>query len=338
MSRQVKGVANRLDRLKYLSTSKRFYAFLICVAISTAIWLLIALSKNYTTVVQFPVRYTNLPAHQVVTNNLPGYVSLEVRSYGFQLLSYKLFGAAPIVIDVSNYESKPIGNIYSSYVLTHNLLAGISDQFSGETTVSRIWPDTIFMNFSDMMEQQFEVKALLGLTFKESYKQHGTVEINPASVTVSGPVSVLDTMQFLYTNLVVMENVSEDITKYIDFTISDVKDVSFSDKLVAVTVPVDEFTEGTVDVDVIAINVPVGYDYKVFPSQVKIYYNVGMKDFDFIDANQFQAAVELPDSSEWESQVEFQVYLTKHPDEVQVINLEPQQVEVILREATSKPE
>lgn len=331
MNDQLKNVRGGIDRLKDFGTSKRFYAFLICLVISTCIWLLIALSKNYTTVIRFPVVYANLPTEQVVTNELPEEVSLQVQSYGFQLLSYKVFGGAPITIDAADYESKPLGNIYTSFVLTKSLLNEISDQLDGETNVTRVWPDTIFMNFSDLMDKQLSVRPIIDLTFKDQFKQLGEIKIDPATVFVSGPVSVLDTMEYLYTLPITMNDVSEDVTVTTRYTVSNIKDMEFSNDGVLVTVPVDEFTEGDMEVEIIAVNVPAGYDYKVFPSQAIISYNVGMKDYDRIRAEMFQAVVELPDSADRVGQTEFQLYLTRQPEEVQGVRIEPQQVEVILR-------
>lgn len=263
---------------------------------------------------------------------MPTEVSLEVRSYGFQLLSYKLFSTAPLIIDASDYESKPLGNIYTSYVLTPSLLNEISEQLGGETSVSRIWPDTIFMRFSDVMERQFEVRPLIQLSFKDQYKQFGEIEVRPSTVYVRGPVSVLDTMQYLYTNLIKMDNVDKNVTKYINYTISGIKDVSFGEHPTAfVTVPVDEFTQGSAMVKVIPVNVPAGYDYKVFPSEVEVIYNVGMKDYDAIDPSMFQAVVELRDSAAHVDQTALQVYLTRHPNQVQLVGYEPREAEVILR-------
>src|SRR4051812_18288190 len=70
--------------------NRRLVTFLFCVLLSLFFWLLMALSKEYTISVSFPVSYYDFPKDKLIANHLPEMITLKLRSSGFNLMMYKL--------------------------------------------------------------------------------------------------------------------------------------------------------------------------------------------------------------------------------------------------------
>ena len=77
-------------RISAIHLNKRVVIFLFCLIVSSFFWLMLALSKEYTIEIYFPVQYINLPPDKVIANNLSETIDIELKSNGFNLLFYKL--------------------------------------------------------------------------------------------------------------------------------------------------------------------------------------------------------------------------------------------------------
>jgi hypothetical protein len=85
--------------LKKLRQDKRVIVFLGCLAISTFLWFLNALSKDYETTLIYPVKYVNLPDKRFLANDPPSNLELTIQAHGFTLLKNKVnMKLEPIVL------------------------------------------------------------------------------------------------------------------------------------------------------------------------------------------------------------------------------------------------
>ena len=51
-------------KIAKLKNDKQVIVFMVCLLIATSLWFLNALSKDYTTIVSYPVKYINPPKNQ----------------------------------------------------------------------------------------------------------------------------------------------------------------------------------------------------------------------------------------------------------------------------------
>src|SRR3954471_15704401 len=82
--------ANKQGTREGFRLNRRVVTFLFCVLLSLFFWLLMALSKEYTITVSFPVSYSNFPEDKLIANHLPETIDLQLRSSGFSLMIYKI--------------------------------------------------------------------------------------------------------------------------------------------------------------------------------------------------------------------------------------------------------
>ena len=107
-------VARNNKRLKANLKLRMFFVFL---TFSFVFWMLIKLSKSYTTEVIFDVVYVNLPIDKVFQAAAIPEINATVFSSGFNLLKYG-FSRRKLQLDVSNLAYKKGNNVSKCFLRT----------------------------------------------------------------------------------------------------------------------------------------------------------------------------------------------------------------------------
>jgi hypothetical protein len=280
----------------YFKNDKRVAAYLVCVAIATGFWFLNALSKTYTVKIVAPVEYYNFPNNKTLANNLPDKFELTIRSHGFTILRRKLiFLLGPLSFNVNEMTNSRMLDIKkNNFALpTRQFLNELSYQLSNDIEILSMTPDTLFFRFGKMTQKRVKIKPVVNVNLKKQFQISGEKSTSPNTVVVSGPQSILDTLQFVYTNPSEFNDVDQSIKAKAE--ISPVKDLFFDPQWVELMIPVEEYTEAQQSVPVNITDVPANLKVKLFPAQVKVSFLVGLSRFSEIHSEDFKLAVSYTD-------------------------------------------
>lgn len=335
MKTQLQRPKDLVQSVRHYRPTRKTYVFLVCIAVSTFIWFLIALSKDYTTFVEFPVQYINAPQGELVTNDLPDNITMEVSSHGFGLVSLLWFSNKTLDVDLSGlrFLGKE-GAERRTYVVTSDLVDQFSSQFESSVALhqDRIFPDTIHVSMSDTVTKRVRVNLDLDLSFKPQFAQAGNISVNPPTVDVFGPRSILDTLTSLSTESVVLQDISEDQSFTVGIkTPASLLEYELDYPEILVSVPVDRYTETSVMVPVQSKNVPEGFKVTLHPDSIEVRCLVAMGDFSRVKQDLFDAVVELPDTSELSNRMRLRIQLRNNAEFVELIDFSPQRVEPFIR-------
>ncbi|MBL0103926.1 MAG: hypothetical protein IPP51_09315 [Bacteroidetes bacterium] len=165
-------------------------------------------------------------------------------------------------------------------------------------------------------------------TFQKQYDTTSAAIITPSVIEVSGPPSELAKVDFITTELLVGNDLKADLKAKVGLVKN--KLLSYSSDQVQVRIPVEKFTEGSIDLELHAINVSSGYSLKTFPETVKVRYVVPLSYYNKVNPSLFDGIVDgehLEDSHP----DKLNVKLMTKPDFVRTVSIEPQKVDYILR-------
>ena len=280
----------------YFRNDKRVAAYLVCVIIATGFWFLNALSKTYTVDIVAPVHYVNFPNNKTLANNLPEQFDLTIEAHGFTILRHKLsFLVMPLEFNVNDLTNNRMTESKKSNFAfpARQFLSELSYQLSNEVKILSMNPDTLFFKFSKMGQKRVKVKPVVQVKLKKQYQISGNIETIPDSVTVNGPQSALDTLHFAYTNVLRFNAVNQTIQS--NAMVSPLKELFFEPHTVKLDIPVEEYTEAEQSVPIVLINQPVNANVKLFPSKVKISFQVGLSRFSEIHPEDFKLTVSYKD-------------------------------------------
>ena len=180
---------------------RQFTILFTCVLIATILWLLRAFENEYTTQVDNPVSYINLPDQMISLNPLPQKISLKVKGMGYSILKHNWdFRKTPLIIDFEKVRSATIkkkkGHV--EYLPMNLFYDEFSMQFD-DLDVLSINPDTIVFKFALVTTKKIRIAPIFenkpeGWSIPES-----TLHLFPDSIEVKGPDILLDTIKEIRT-------------------------------------------------------------------------------------------------------------------------------------------
>ncbi len=312
-----------------LKEDRNLFTFLIFLVLSTGFWFLNALQKDYTTTVEYPVEFTNIPEGFILKESKAKELQLKVKAGGFNILRYHLSTSFdPLIINVSEMTQLRDDDKAEFYLASSRFSRSINDQLSSGLSLLEVTPDTLFINLSPLKIKKVPVSANIETQFEKQYLQGGKLIINPDSVTVSGEAAIVDSIKEVYTEHTVFSNLKD--TLVTNLSLVNIEGVELSDSKVSVTIPVEPFTESTVQVPIIPQNVPDSLRLKAFPPEITVSFRVSLSRFEDIKSGDFLATVQFTDELIGDNNQRLKVKLEKHPDGLYFIDYSPLFVEYLL--------
>lgn len=244
-----------------LARKQKTKVFLIFILISFLFWGITKFSKNYSALVFFDVKYVNTPDLIVVESSykiIEGYINTS----GFQLLLYRLI-PKKIKVDISlaNFkESKGILDLTSQR-------RSLDDQISG--SFLSFENDRLFFNYSKLTNKKVRVSVNTDFIYSLGYNNMNDARVEPDSVYVSGPESIINNLNFISTIIIKKENISNNIKTIVSLENKDSL-VKIRPNKVLFQESIKRFTEKDFEIFINLINVPDSIEIKLFPEKVKL--------------------------------------------------------------------
>jgi len=312
--------------IRKLRNNKRVVVFLICLFISTVLWFLNALGKNYNTIISYPVRFVNPPENRFLGGTPLSELQLSVEGKGFILLQHKLLTFSPVEIDISEMikNNVPVSGVYS--IQAQNLRNSISDEISSDLDLLVIRPETIEIILDSLTTKTVPVEIDLDVEFAAQMHLKNKIVTNPNSIEISGPAIILEQISSVKTKVNIVNQLQNSIDQEIDLIYPE-KTTIVPEK-VMIHIEVEKYTEKELNVPVEILNKPPGVDLKLFPSEIKLLCNVGLSRFDQIKSSDFGIAVDYKSITADVNSLLITIY--KQPEFIQHIRLNPERVEFLI--------
>lgn len=310
-----------------IKLKNKLLIYLFFLFISTILWFLTSLNKNYSVQLNFPVRYYNFPPEKVVVSEMPHSLKLLISGHGFTILKHKFYSRlSPLKVDVGGASVTPADTTNTLFfVLTRGFRDKLASQIGEDLQVISIQPDTISFILDDIVSKNIRVTPHLKLELKKQYMQKGMAKTIPDSVLVFGPQSIMDTIKTIFTEVIEKSKVNDTVFKQAD--LQPIRTLQYNVDNVEVVAPVEKFTEKTLSVPIEAVNLPSNLILKTFPGYITISTMVAVSDYTKLSPDQFRAIVDYNDIS---SQRKLKVSLIKAPDFIVNTKFIPKTVEFLI--------
>lgn len=326
MNKKIENISDRF-KLERFKNDKRVIVFAACLVIATALWFLNALGKHYSTTVSYPVKYVNPPKNQFLANKPPNAFELKVDAYGFTLLRHKLsLSFSPIVLNLS-YITKNMESLSGSYTIySRTLIDKIEDQVGSEIEITEILPESFTLVLDSLKTKSVPVKIDVTTEFKPQFNLKYPLSVSPREVKITGPSNVLDTILSVSTKHKTFSKLDLSLEKKIDLVHP--HGVSINPEKVNLRIEVDRFTEKELKIPVRVINKPDSLNIKLFPSEIKVLFVIGLSEFDNIKDTDFDAVVDYNLITGETEKVK--VFIQKKPGFVELSQISPENIEFLI--------
>lgn len=302
------------------------------LTLSASLWLFIALRKNYTSEIIYPITFVNPPKGVVVTNNTINlFVTLKADGFTFVRLSNSN-QTEPHEIDLTANRlmlHKTAEGLYlSSYVLNRKL----SEAISKNSSIISISPDTLFLNLSQANSKKVPINLVHDITFVKSFGQSDEILITPDSILISGPQPIIERISSVST----LPQLFSDVKDSLQFstTIQAIPNVIFERTFCNIVIPVDQFTESKMEVPIVASGLAENVDVKFFPAEVSLSFQVAIGKLNDFEASDFKAESDFSAISTSNQPDKVKVRLTNHPKYIRNVTYTPLMVDYILESKT----
>lgn len=305
--------------------SREFFVFLFFFVVAGGFWLLQTLNNDYEADFSIPVRLRGVPNNTVITSEPASELHIKVKDKGTVLLNYILGKSFyPITLDFSDYKgSNNHVRVYASE-FEKKVLA----QLNVSTRLVSMKPDTLEYIYATGASKLVPVKLQGSVSAGRQYYLSDTI-FNPDSVLVYAPAGVLDTITVAYTQPVKLENISDTLKQQVPLLTR--KGVKFVPASIEMMLPVDIYTEKTVEVPLHGVNFPADKVLRAFPSKIQVTFQVGLSRFRQVTASDFHINVSYEELLHLGSD-KYTVRLKNVPEGVTQVRFNPEQVDFLIEQ------
>jgi len=317
----------RVPEGQKLQFRKKILMFSVFLLLSVFIWLLNALSKNYTSVIEFPLSYSELPENRVFVGELPDHLDLSINAHGYALLRYKLFRKpVPIDFKLASYTlNRQAQDPDKAYLLTRYLEGQVAVQLPSELQLLEINPDTLFFEFADRVSRRVALKARVAFELDRQFTTVDGIVLEPDSIDVSGPDAILDTLSAVWTEALDLGLLSRNYAEKLELEAH--QDLSYELNKVQCRIDLERITEVQLQVEVEVEGLPDTLRIQTFPARVKLVCRAGLSKYERIENHPFRAVARYGELEEGSS--ELRVHVENAPAYLLGMEYMPRSVEFL---------
>lgn len=313
-----------VDKIKRFLTHRDLLIFIFFLIISTALWSLQALRKDYETTIQMPISYINLPNDYVITNELPDHLNLSLEGKGSELVRYR-YGKVLEPLEIDMDEVVKGRKDVSSYAY----MGKIQKQIKSGTLIRHISPDSIHYVLEKQKKKILPISLDAKIDLQQQYTFSDSIKLSPSHITVYGPQKELNDLDSLITEHLELENVQD--TLDIQVNLKELKNIRFSDSTITVSIFTEKFTERTIQVPITPQNVPANCILRIFPSSMSLNYQVALSDYEKVDASAFSITVDFNEAKK-NGKDKLKIKIHRKPKKAFNIKLKSESVDYIIEE------
>ncbi|NQX84639.1 MAG: YbbR-like domain-containing protein [Flavobacteriaceae bacterium] len=303
--------------------NRRINVLLFFFLIAFLFSILTKLSETYNKTISFSINPLHIPEDKVVLLDSTHVIDVTVTSKGFDLVKY--------------YFSKPILDVDFRWLELHeshylwkegNQLSNIIDQLDHDFKIKNITPDSLLFKYDSNAIKEVPVQLNQNVKFKSGFDIVGTFKLQPSTIKLIGPKSIIDTISYVPTTTLKSGEVQSSIQKKIKIDKTSIPpEVNFSHNMVSVSAVVDKFTEGSISVPITLINAPQNLTVKFYPKKVDVIFYTSLGYYKHITDKNFTITCDYVSDTH-------QNYLipkvTKMPKNVKNVRLNTNKIEYIV--------
>lgn len=256
----------------------------MCTCIALVFWFFVKLSKTYTTTWDFPLRI-EAPAERSFLSLPPTTLRSRVEGRGWDLMYYGLFKVKdPVRFQLNNQATLNINGRMLRDRLTEQLASRNID-------VLDVNYDYISLSSEPKVERRIPLRAELNLRLLPGYHLLELPHLQPDSVTLSGPESLVQETEYWTTDSLDLQGLKEDYQGLLPVATPQNPVLQITPMMVELRILVEPIVEQSFFAPVEIRNAPDSL--VVFPPSVKLTYSAGSSKINLIEPDSFVVFADL---------------------------------------------
>ncbi len=307
-----------------VTEQRRASLFFTCLVLAACAWIVITLSNTYTYNVKEILNFKNVPQKRAFHSLQSDTINITVKGTGWQMLLSKINEQNKIIkVDLRTLDSE-------AYIVLSLQLPAINAEKAVKNEIIAFNPDTLYFDFSDRSVRRVPVQLVKSVNYQQQFTQSGDAVIKPSYVTITGPSNRINKITVWQTDSLVLKNVSDDVNSSVNLAPPAEGNISITPKTVRVNIPVEEYTEKTVELPVKLVANNDFFNVKMFPQKVKVTFTTSLSRYADIDEEMFEAEANL-DLWRLYGYSILPVKITRMPPFCKIVSIEPRNIDFIIK-------
>lgn len=313
-------------KLKSFLSTKDVLSFIGFLLISASFWFVNALNKERELSVEIPIKYVDLPRDISFNEELPKSINVRVSDLGSNLWRFMKTSVKPIVIKYSSDNSSTSGvfNISNS-----QLKSKISENILSTSSIMMINPDEINLTYVKLYKKRVPVKLIGNIQVDDQYMLSNPIEFAPVEIDIFGPRDIIEKIVEVKTQKIEVTKLNDTLS--IILPLEEIISVQYSVDNILVTAKAEMFTEKSVTLPVQVVNKPSNIDVLLFPTEVKVVFNIGVKWYKLFQFSDIQVVADFSDIQNGNLKKK-KLKVVNNKPYISNIRISPQEIDFLLQE------
>lgn len=291
------------------------------ILFSIILWISVSLSENFIVTIKAPVKVTDLPINNGVSNISADEVFIQLKGNGWNLA--KIFLGTPEEFSIS--ARRKLGKHREqlrSYVEANHW---ITSSFQ----VIEISPQSIEFSVGRILSKKVKVAPILNLIYKDGFGLVSSLNISPDSVEIFGPGALLKNIDSIVTEPLQLQNISENTIDELTLVIP--PGIESNRKTCELQFEVQKIVETMIGNIVIEpLNVPQLKEMDFYPNKISVTLRGGIQRLGKITRDSIRAYVNYWDVINDDGKsVKPKIEVPKYTS---ILNVEPKYIELIIKQ------
>lgn len=254
--------------------------------LASLLWFLVVTERNFESVLNIPIKVEGLSEDKCLLKPVADIAKVKVKARGKSLLQLRLISKSFLRLDLSNIEGKESVKLGTEHVVMPRGLE--------VTPVDIIHPDSIYIELDDLAEYEMPIRPQIKTVPSPGYTVTGHIELEPSTVTVRGPKSLLANYKAIESVPDAMKDIKRNTTILLDLMLPEVFGISVVPDKVNALIRIERLGERTIiGVPIKVKNAPPNREITLQPSSVDIKITGGVSVIAELTLDDLTASVDF---------------------------------------------
>ncbi|MFK8105171.1 MAG: hypothetical protein AB8G15_21845 [Saprospiraceae bacterium] len=278
--------------------------------------MLVKMSHQYRTIQTLPIQY-NIPLGKSFLATPPQQINVTFYGKGWDLLSNFFYTSKNFLL--INLSESPEQSI------SRGELKDKIKRLTPSLQVEDLDQNGLQIVLEELTLKKVPVVLHHELAFEVPFQLKDSLLIQPDSVFIEGPSSLIDSVYEWHTIVLVKNDIKANFRTAVNLIPSSNPQLKLEAKAIVVDAVVEQFTKKSIFLSVQVKNAPDSLK-RIYPEKVKLSCVVGLSRYQELSSENFELSVDLSDVTPNTGNNTAAISITKQPPYVQGINFSPKSV------------